>query len=172
MTEKATTKVKLGGSASPAEEEVAEEEPLEVEDNLEEDDFEDFEENIQVEDLDPDQQVWPNGPTAGQVIEWKNQFGDIFVSHLTPDIYVLWRTIRRGEYRNHVKNIEALASAQQHSPAELDMISEEHIAHLCTLFPRFEITDFSHGQAAGLASKIAEEVMNASGFMSYEVKKL
>jgi hypothetical protein len=58
-----------------------------------------------VEDLDPTEELWPGGPTAGKIIEWKEQFGDVYVTSITMDQHIVWRTMNRLEYKNHVKNI-------------------------------------------------------------------
>jgi hypothetical protein len=124
-----------------------------------------------VEDLDPTEELWPGGPTAGKIIEWKEQFGDVYVTSITMDQHIVWRTMNRFEYKNHVKNIEKLGQANQISQADISMLNEELIAEMCILFPKFDRSELN-GELAGVPSIIAQEVMEASGFVALEVRQL
>lgn len=124
-----------------------------------------------VEDLEPDEPLWEDGPTAGQIIEWKKQYGDVYVTSVTLDVNIVWRTLNRLEYKKHVKNMEQLSNSDQASQADISMINEELIAEMCILFPKFDRNQLV-GELAGIPSIIAQEVMEASGFVALEVRQL
>lgn len=121
--------------------------------------------------MDPNEEVWPDGPTFGQVNEWKDKFGDIYITEYSPGKYVAWRTLTRFEYRRLVKNLEQAISTGQVSQAEANMNNEESVAEQCILFPPYDRTA-SAANMAGLASTIASQVMEASAFVSLDVRQL
>jgi hypothetical protein len=125
----------------------------------------------EVEDMDPSEEIWPGGPTAGHIVAWKKQFGDVFVSTFTPDDHVVWRTMTRFEYRNHIKTMEQIAQSGQAGQAEAALLNEEAIAEICTLYPPFS-RETMGGDMAGIASSLAGDILEASGFVALEVRKL
>lgn len=124
-----------------------------------------------VEDLDDSEEIWPGGPNAGMIKEWKHQYGDIYVTSLTFDKHIVWRVLNRNEYKQIVKKMEQLIQAGTLSSAEANMWNEETIAELCILFPRYDKRSLS-GIMAGMPSLIAQEVLEASGFVALEVRQL
>jgi hypothetical protein len=126
---------------------------------------------LTVEDLDPAEELWPGGPTAAKIISWKQEHGDVYVTSITMDQHIVWRTMNRFEYKNHVKNIERLGQNGQISQADVSMLNEELIAEMCILFPKFDRNQLN-GELAGVPSIIAQEVMEASGFVALEVRQL
>lgn len=124
-----------------------------------------------VEDLDDEEPIWDGGPTAGEIKEWKKQYGDIYVTSLTYDKHVVWRVLNRNEYKQIVKKMEQLMQAGTLSSAEANMWNEETIAELCILFPKYDKKSLS-GILAGMPSLIAQEVLEASGFVALEVRQL
>jgi len=124
-----------------------------------------------VEDLNPDEAIWDGGPSAGDIVGWKEEFGDVYVTSISMDQHVVWRTMNRLEYKNHVKNMEKLGQNNQISQADIAMLNEELIAEMCILFPKFDRTQLV-GELAGIPSIIAQEVMEASGFVALEVRQL
>lgn len=120
--------------------------------------------------MPPEEEVWPGGPTFAMINAWKDQYGDVYVTSVTPDHHVVWRTINRFEYRRAVKNLEqALASGVPQS--EANMNNEEHITELCVLFPPYNRANPA-GEMAGVASTISQQVMEASAFSAVEVRQL
>jgi len=121
----------------------------------------------------PDEGLWDGGPTLAQIEEWKKQYGEmsVFVTSLTPDYHVVWRTLTRFEYRRLVKNLEQAVASGQLSQAEANLNNEEAITELCSLFPPFT-RQGGQGIMAGLPSVISQEVMEASGFVAQEVRQL
>lgn len=120
---------------------------------------------------DPQEEVWPGGPVFGQINAWKEQFGDIYVTSVTPENHVVWRTLTRFEYRRLVKNLEQELASGKSSQAEANLNNEEAVAEMCILFPPYSRADAA-GHMAGIASTISQQVMEASAFVSIEVRQL
>lgn len=129
------------------------------------------EESIPVESLPDDQAIWEDGPTAGMIKAWKEEFGEIYVTSITFDKHIVWRVLNRLEYKNLVKKMEQLVQAGQLSSAEANMWNEEAIAELCILFPQYDKIEMN-GIMAGIPSLISQEVLEASGFVALEVRQL
>ena len=125
----------------------------------------------QVEDLPDDEEIWPDGPTAGHIKMWKKDFGEVYVTSLSFDKHIVWRTLSRYEYKQLVKKMEQLVQAGQLTSAEANMWNEEAIAEMCILYPGFEKQDINR-EMAGMPSLIAQEVLEASGFVALEVRQL
>jgi hypothetical protein len=162
----ANVKIKL--DEVPEEEEPVKDEEPEV---PVEDELEDEEDIVSVESLDPDEELWPGGPTAGDVTDWKEEYGDIYVTSITVDKHVIWRPLTRPEYNAHIERMEDLVDSGQLSPARANLYNEEAIAELCMLFPKYDRKEKKSG-LAGTPSLIAQQVMEASGFTALEVRQL
>ena len=108
----------------------------------------------------------------GDVARWKAQYGSdsVFVTSLTPSYHVVWRTLARTEYRELVGALQD-SLARGVSQAEANLDNEERIAARCILFPPVTVASLA-SELAGLPSLIAQEVMEASGFNSHEVRQL
>jgi hypothetical protein len=124
-----------------------------------------------VEDLPDEELIWPDGPTAGMIKEWKQEFGDVYVTSITYDKHIAWRTLSRLEYKNLVRKMEQLMEAGQLSSAEANLWNEEAIAEICCLYPAYDRQSIV-ADLAGLPSLIAQEVLEASGFVALEVRQL
>ena len=172
-------KVTMGGP-KPEPEEVEEDEAPVV-DEVVEDEDEDNEvpdeqptlaapKVAELEDLDPEAEVWPGGPKAKLVQKWKKLHREIYVSVFLED-YVLWRPIKRSEYKEHVLNLEAMSEAQGLSPSEANFLNEEIITAMCVLYPKWDMDDLDDG-LAGIPSLISQEILEASGFVVLDVKQL
>jgi hypothetical protein len=136
--------------------------------NTEEDDFEPV---SSVEDLPDEEEIWPDGPTAGQIKIWKKEHGDVYVTSISFDKHIAWRPLSRLEYKNLVRKMEQLVQSGQLSTAEANLWNEEAIAELCILFPSYDIAAMTR-EMAGLPSLISQEVLEASGFVALEVRQL
>lgn len=158
---------------SPSEDFDTEEEELPTVDEGAGDDDDDDEEetSIAVEDLDPNEEIWPGGPTSGAIIAWKEEFGDVYVTSITFDKHVVWRTLNRAEYKAHRRNIEKLITAGKLSQSDAEMYNEEVLAELCILFPPYSRAN-AVKEMAGVPSIISQEVMEASGFVALDVRQL
>ena len=130
-----------------------------------------IEEEREVEDLPDDEEIWDGGPTAGLIKIWKAKHGEVFVTSISFDKHIVWRTLSRLEYKQLVKKMEQLIQSGQLSSAEANMWNEEAITELCILYPSFD-QDSLVKEMAGLPSLIAQEVLEASGFVALEVRQL
>ncbi len=150
---------------------------LEMSDDPNDVDILDFEDNSLVEeyksvdDLDDSEEIWQGGPNAGQIKQWKEQYGEVYVTSITYDKHIVWRVLNRVEYKQIVKKMEQLMQAGQLSSAEANMWNEETIAEMCILFPEYD-KKMATGIMAGVPSLIAQEVLEASGFVALEVRQL
>jgi hypothetical protein len=124
-----------------------------------------------VEDLPDDELIWPGGPTAGQIKLWKQEYGDVYVTSITYDKHIAWRTLNRLEYKNLVKKMEQLVQAGQLSQTEANLWNEEAITEICILYPAYDKQSLV-AEMAGLPSLISQEVLEASGFLALEVRQL
>ena len=128
-------------------------------------------ETTTLEELDDDQVIFDDGPTAGQIKAWKKQYGEVYVTSISFDKHVVWRVLSRLEYKNLVKKMESLMQAGQLTNAEANMWNEEAISEMCILFPSYDKKALT-GDMAGLPSLISQEVLEASGFVALEVRHL
>jgi hypothetical protein len=124
-----------------------------------------------VEDLDDAEEIWDNGPNAGMVKAWKALHGDVYVTSLTFDKHVVWRTLARSEYKQLVKKMEQLVQAGQLSTAEANLWNEEAITEICLLFPDYTKVSMAEDMA-GIPSLLSQEILEASGFVALEVRQL
>ena len=124
-----------------------------------------------VEDLPDDELIWPGGPTAGQIKLWKQEYGDVYVTSITYDKHIAWRTLNRLEYKNLVKKMEQLVQAGQLTQSEANLWNEEAITEICILYPAYDKQSLVT-EMAGLPSLISQEVLEASGFLALEVRQL
>ena len=142
-------------------------------DPVEEDSVTELEEEqvepLSIEDADPEYPVWEGGPTAGEVVEWKNKFKNVYVTSLTADFHVAWRTINRMEFKQIVKRVETLMANGSVSEADAEMLNEELICQIAILFP--SISDFN-SELAGLPAIVSQQVLAASGFNSLDTVQL
>lgn len=126
---------------------------------------------INVEDLDPDLEIWTGGPRAKDIVEWKNKYGDVYVTSITFDKHVVWKTLNRQEYKMIVRQIEQVVSSGKMSQTEANMLNEELVCQFCTLYPQFSNEDFSK-EMAGLPSILAQQILESSGFTTIDVRQL
>lgn len=129
------------------------------------------EESVSVDDLDDDEFIWEGGPTAKMIKDWKKEYGDVYVTSITFDKHIVWRVLSRLEYKQIVKKMEQLVQAGTLTSAEANMWNEEAISEICILFPKLDKSNLS-GAMAGMPSLIAQEVLEASGFVALEVRQL
>lgn len=124
-----------------------------------------------IEDLDDEEILWEDGPTAGMIKEWKTSYNEVYVTSITYEKHIVWRVLNRSEYKQIVKKMEQLIQGGQLTSAEANMWNEETISELCILFPKYDKKALS-GSMAGMPSLIAQEVLEASGFVALEVRQL
>lgn len=124
-----------------------------------------------LEDLDPNEELWEGGPKIGNILAWKQEYGDIYVTSLTLDKHVVWRTMDRGEYKTMIRTMEELTQRGSLTSAEIQLFQEDYVSDLAILFPEVNPEEKDR-DLAGLATIIAQEVMDASGFVALEVRQL
>lgn len=124
-----------------------------------------------VEDLPDEEEIWPNGPTAGQIKMWKKEYGEVYVTSISFEKHIAWRPLSRLEYKNLVRKMEQLVQGGQLSTSEANLWNEEAITELCILFPSYDAAAMTK-EMAGLPSLISQEVLEASGFVALEVRQL
>lgn len=156
---------------SNEEEEVKTEKLVEEEEQKQEDSLENEEDSLSLEDLDPITPLFDNGPTVGEIIEWKKMHGNVYVTSFDLDQHYVWRPITRFEYRRLVKQMEQAIASNQVTQAEANMNNEEAMCELCILWPKLPRSEMS-GEMAGVASIISQEIMEASAFVALDVRQL
>ncbi len=142
----------------------------EVEDTDLIDDMDD-EESLSIEDMDDNEELFPGGPKGIELKAWKQQFNEIYVTSFDSDLHVVWRTLNRFEYRNLVQSLEQSLASGAVTQATANLNNEEAMCERCVLFPKMTRSD-SISFPAGVASTIAQEVMEASAFVPLEVRRL
>lgn len=120
---------------------------------------------------DPNEALYEGGPIRAQVEAWKTQFGDVYVTEVGDEKYIVWRTLTRFEYRRLIKTLEQQVASGQVSQAEANLNNEEAISELCILHPALSRTNMA-GEMAGIPSIISQQVMEASAFVSVQVRQL
>lgn len=124
-----------------------------------------------IDDLDPAEELWPNGPTVGDIKVWKEEFGDVFVTSIDADRHIVWRTMSRSEYKQMLRTMEQATASGQMSNVDASMFNEEYVTQMCSLFPDFHGVNMDNVDA-GIPSIISQQVMDASGFVALEVRQL
>lgn len=120
------------------------------------------EEDDDISDIDPSDEViefteeelemelFPDGPTIGQIQEWKDIHGNIFLSDIGSETFI-WRLLTRSEFKS--------VASQKAGPYE----REEQYCEMCCLWP--ENYGFMEEKTrAGVPSILAEEILSKSGF--------
>lgn len=143
------------------------EETPEEEETAEQDDAE--ADSVPLESLDPEEELWEGGPTVAQALEWKSQYGRLYITSLDYDDHILWRPLLRSEYKEHVRHIEKLTNSGQVSQLDAKLLNEEMLTETCMLWPRY---DKAVDNIAGLPALISEEIMEASGFVALQVRQI
>lgn len=123
-------------------------------------------------EVTPETELFEGGPTKAQIDEWKSQFKKVYVTEVADEQYIVWRTLRRAEYRKLVSDLENQVASNQYSQAEANMNNEEAMAQLCMLWPAETSVQSIAAGLAGMPSIIAQQIMEASGFMSLQIREL
>lgn len=101
----------------------------------------------------------PDAPPQSQIDQWKNQFGDVFVSGFSETEIYVWRALNRLEYRQ-------LQSQLVDPEAKMDELRyQEQICERCVLWPKPDPQYWSICKA-GTASTLAEQIMMQSNFVA------
>jgi hypothetical protein len=92
--------------------------------------------------------------------QWKAQYGKIFKNNIDDNEFVIWRPIKRKEYKELLNE-----------GADVDLMDkQEDIAKLAVLYPADAETLID--SRAGLATVLSEEILKYSGFEISETQSL
>lgn len=105
--------------------------------------------------------AYPNAPSAGQIEEWKKEFGEVFCSGFSETELYVWRTLSRPEWVSLQKRLRIAPKEDEEQFTELDM--EEEVVNKCMLWSSNEKSLVSKG---GTVSTISEQVMLNSNFVA------
>lgn len=98
-----------------------------------------------------------------QIQLWKDQFGGVYKNTIDGEV-IIWRSIRRAEYRELLRSDEELDS-------ELRLLAkQEKTVLMATLHPT-NMTEIIE-RKAGLATVLSEEILAKSGFDISETETL
>ena len=98
--------------------------------------------------------VFPDGPPQNAIENWKQEFGDIYMTEFDSDTFI-WRALSRMEYKE-IMNGEQLGEWE----------SEEKVVSMCTLWPEnYTSEDMTRGKA-GIPSTLFDQIMAKSGFVA------
>lgn len=100
--------------------------------------------------------------TDEQILEWKKEYGKIYQTIVDDEPYV-WRKLKRKEY-------SMLMNDDEDEKADKVFERQEEIANLVVIFP--EDIETRIQESAGLATTIAAEVLDKSGFVAEETTEL
>ena len=101
----------------------------------------------------------PDAPPQSQIDQWKNQFGDVFVSGFSETEIYVWRALNRLEY----KQLQAQLTDPEARVDELRY--QEQICERCVLWPKLDPQYWAISKA-GTPSTLAEQVMLQSNFVA------
>ena len=152
--QKKLTVVLEENNIKPEDFEVAENEEVLVETAEEEEFDEEYEDvnddYIDLSDEELSVELFVGGPTIGELNQWREEYGEIYLSDIGDDTFI-WRLLTRAEFKE--------VANKQAGPYE----REEQYCALCTIWP--ENYDFMSGLGkAGVPSILAEEILTKSGF--------
>jgi hypothetical protein len=93
------------------------------------------------------------------IVEWKKQYGKIYKNTIDDNEFVIWRLIKRGEYKSILDN------------DDLELFNkQEDVVRTALLYP-YDAEKLIESRA-GLATVLAEEILRHSGFEISESKAL
>jgi len=97
--------------------------------------------------------LFPEGPTMNQIDQWKEEYGQIYMTEVTEEDIFLWRILSRKEFKDIMKLGEADA-----------LYREEKVCEKCILWPEeYSFEEITNGKA-GAPTVLAEQIMEKSGF--------
>lgn len=98
-------------------------------------------------------------PNIEQLKEWKQEYKKLFKTTLTDGTVLIWRRLKRSEYRHFMKEYESVSGRD-----ERIWEREEAICRACTLFPPQEEMDRMLEDQAGIATLLSDDIFANSGF--------
>jgi hypothetical protein len=98
-------------------------------------------------------------PTNEQLSEWINQYKKIFKTTLTDGTILIWRRLRRSEYREFMRKFGSIDERE-----ERIWEREEATCKACILYPSKEEVESILENQAGVATLISDDIFANSGF--------
>jgi hypothetical protein len=96
------------------------------------------------------------GPAPTEIDALKAKHGDVFVTAFTTEEVFIFRSVKRGEYRQ-------LQLDMANPELKLDQYDfEDRLCQLCVLWPK----NSSALQKAGTATSLSEQIMQNSNFLN------
>lgn len=143
---------------------------IENEGDFEDEDFSSSEEEIKpMADLDPEMEIWPDGPKAKDLTAWMEQHKSVYLTSISMDEHIVWRPLKRSEYARISSHLENLPVDM--SETEINMQNEELICKTCVLAPDYTNQDFDE-LLAGIPTLIAQQIMERSGFSAIGLREM
>lgn len=117
-----------------------------------------IEEQIQEQVIEQTQEegeyLFPGGPTLKQIDDWKEKYGQIYMTEVDDEEVFIWRVLTRKEF----KEIMGLENSDA-------LYREERVCEKCILWPEGYTFDKISDGKAGVPTILAEQVMERSGFV-------
>ena len=98
-------------------------------------------------------------PNIEDLKQWKQEYKKLFKTTLTDGTIIIWRRIRRSEYRQLMTQYQSVTDRD-----ERIWEREEAVCKTCILFPSKEETEDILENQAGLATLISDDIFANSGF--------
>jgi len=105
----------------------------------------------------------PDAPSKEQLLEWKQQFGEIHVLPLTEQLVVIYRALTRAEYREIVSiPVELRRTNPEINDDQLQEVIEDEFCKRAVLYP-YNIAE--HIEKAGMLSKTLSEQIQLASYL-------
>lgn len=114
-----------------------------------------LEDKYQLTEEELNMPIFEGGPTRREVEEWKEKHGEVFFTPFSDNEIYIWRTIKRDEYADIIRNSNLTP-----------LTREEEIVEKCVLYPRNLTKEKIRKSKAGIASLLSEQIMEKSGFVA------
>lgn len=132
-------------------------------------DLESEEAFVALADVPPDTETWEGGPTTGQMLEWIEKHGHVYVTSISFDEHIAWRPLKRSEYARISSMIES--EAMEKGELELQMLNEELVCRICVIFPDYSQIDFDD-LLAGVPTLVSQQILERSGFTHIGLREM
>lgn len=100
-----------------------------------------------------DEELFPGGPMVSKIDEWKNLYGQVYMTELDDDDTFIWRVLSRREFKEVMKLEEVDA-----------LYREEKVCEHCIIWPENYSFNEINGGKAGVPTVLSEQIMEKSGF--------
>lgn len=109
----------------------------------------------QKEEVGIDELLFNDGPTIAKVEEWKELYGNVYMTEFEDEDVFIWRALNRKEFKEIMKVEGADA-----------LYREERVCERCVIWPeKYDFMAMTLGKA-GAPTVISEQIMDKSGFVA------